>query len=260
MPTISWRINAERVALVGWSRAILLQLAHPLVAAGVDEHSTFRGGPFAAVTRLHHTVRAMLSLTFGDDAARRDTVERIRAIHRRVHGTLPEAAGRFAAGTPYSAEDPRLLLWVHATLLDSIPLFYDRVVARLSRAERDAYCDEAAPIAIALGARDADVPRTWAALRTYMESTVASGELAVGGQARALARAVLSPPVARALWPAGWANRIVTLGLLPADIRAQYGFTWSPAAQRRCDRVLDAVAFARRHAPAPLAFWPESRR
>ena len=61
--------------LLGWSRAILLQLAHPLVAAGVAEHSTFRGGPLTAVARLHHTVRAMLALTFGDAPARERTLD-----------------------------------------------------------------------------------------------------------------------------------------------------------------------------------------
>src|SRR5688500_9884495 len=101
--TISHRINAERIVLPGWSRAILLQLAHPLVAAGVAEHSTFRGGPLTAAVRLHHTVRAMLALTFGDEATREAALEGIRAIHRRVHGRLPVAAGRFPEGTPYSA-------------------------------------------------------------------------------------------------------------------------------------------------------------
>ena len=64
--SITWRVNAERIVLLGWARAILLQLAHPLVAAGVFDHSGFRGTPYAAASRLYHTVHAMLSLTFGD--------------------------------------------------------------------------------------------------------------------------------------------------------------------------------------------------
>ena len=64
--TISWRINAERFVLLGWGRAILLQFAHPLVAAGVAEHSSFRESGAAAVRRLHLTVKAMLALAFGD--------------------------------------------------------------------------------------------------------------------------------------------------------------------------------------------------
>jgi len=256
---VSWRVNAERLMLLAWSRAILLQLAHPLVAAGVAEHSTFRGGALTAVMRLHDTVRAMLSLTFGDEPARERTLETIRAIHRRVNGRLPDAVGPFARGTAYSAEDPALLLWVHATLLDSIPPMYDRVVAPLSMAERDAYCEEAAAIAIALGARDADVPRTWAALRRYVDTTLASGTIAVGAQARELADAVLAPPGARAVWPVARVNRLVTLGLLPAAVREQYGFPWSRNAERRVEAVLGVMRMFRRGAPRWLACWPEAR-
>ena len=245
--------------LLGWSRAILLQLAHPMVAAGVDEHSTFRAGPFAAAGRLHHTVRAMLSLTFGDTPARDATLEQIRAIHRRVNGRMPEAAGGYAAGTPYSAEDPRLLLWVHATLVDSMPIVYESLVAPLTAAEHDAYCEEAAPIAVALGAREADVPRTRAGMRAYVAAMLASPEIEVSRQARALADAVLAPPFAPAIAPVAWANRLVTAGLLPPRVRAQYGLAWTARSDRQLERVLTTIAIARRLTPAGLAQWPEAR-
>lgn len=245
--------------LLGWGRAILLQLAHPLVAAGVSEHSTFRGGPLTAVARLHQTVRAMLALTFGDPRASAAAIDGIRTIHRRVHGTLPDAAGRFAAGTPYSAEDPDLLLWVHATLLDSIPLVFDRVVRPLSDHERDRYCDEAAWVAIALGAREAEVPRTWDALRAYLAATYASGSIAVSAEAREVATAVLAPPLASLVAPMTWANRLVTVGLLPAHVRQQYGFDWTPARERSLGRVLRLTAGVRAVTPRALAWWPEAR-
>src|SRR5688572_4623560 len=75
---IAHRVNAERVVLLGWGRAILMQLAHPLVAAGVYEHSSFRATPWAAASRLHATVRAMLALTFGTDAEREHALHGIR--------------------------------------------------------------------------------------------------------------------------------------------------------------------------------------
>lgn len=255
---VSSRINAERVILLGWSRAILLQLAHPLIAAGVDEHSTFRGGPVTAAVRLHHTVHAMLALIFGTPAAQAQTLEHIRAIHRRVNGRLPAAAGRFPAGTPYSAEDPELLRWVHATLVESMILAYDVLVAPLSPAERDAYCEEGAPIAIALGARDHEVPRRWEALHAYVASMLASDALAVSPQARRLADAVIAPPLAWAIAPATWTNRLVTASLLPPRIRDEYGFTWRPGDQRRAERVLRTVAALRRLAPAWMTQWSQS--
>lgn len=258
--TVTWRVNAERVVLLGWTRAILLQLAHPLVAAGVDDHSTFRERPWSFATRLHHTVRAMLALTFADDAGREAAFEGIRAIHRRVHGTLREDAGRWKTGTPYSAEDPDLVLWVHATLLDSVPLAYNLFVAPLTAAEQDAYCAEAAPVAIALGARPDDVPRSWAAARAYLEREYASGTIAVSAQARGVAREVLSPALAPLIAPAAWTNRVLTLGLLPPPIREQYGFAWRPRDQRLLDRLVPAIRRLRRATPARLAQWPESHR
>ena len=260
MQGVARRINAERVVLFGWSRAILLQLSHPLIAAGVAEHSSFRGGPFTAAARLHHTVRAMLSLTFGTPVAREETLERIRGIHSRVRGRLATTAGPFPAGTPYFADDPDLLLWVHATLLDSIPLVYEHLVAPLSAAERDAYCDEAADTAIALGARPAEVPRTWADLRTYVEATYQSGRLVVSEQAGQVATAVLAPRMAWLIAPAAAANRLVTVGLLPDALRRQFGFSWSEGEERRLRTVLRAIHATRRLVPGQLPFWPEARR
>jgi uncharacterized protein (DUF2236 family) len=256
---VSRRINAERLMLLGWSRAILLQLAHPLVAAGVAEHSSFRGGPFAAAARLHHTVRAMLSLTFGDAAQRATTLEHIRAIHRRVHGHLGVATGHFPAGTPYSAEDPALLLWVHVTLLDSIPLVYERLVAPLTDADRDAYCEDAATIAIDLGARSDEVPRTWSDVKRYANNAYASGAIAVGDPARALAAAVLAPPFAGMIAPIAWTNRLITIGLLPDVVRQQYGFPWSERRERRLQQTFAVFHRVRRLCPPHWALWPEAR-
>lgn len=258
-PPISCRINAERIVLLGWSRAILLQLAHPLVAAGVADHSSFRDGGLAAARRLHLTVRAMLALTFGGAQGRAAALDGIRAIHRRVHGRLPVAAGRFAAGTAYSAEDPDLVLWVHATLLESIPMIYDRVVQPLTAAARDAYCAEAASIAIDLGAREGDVPRTWETLRAYVDGMHACGSIAVSAQARELAAAVLAPPFALVVAPAAWMNRLMTVGLLPDRIRTEYGFTWNARRAQTLARATSLVRLARRLTPSALALWPEAK-
>src|SRR5262245_33757966 len=148
---ISRRINAERLLLVAWLRAILLQFAHPLIAAAVADHSTFRGSTTGAFARLRQTLDAMLALTFGTELEREEAVEGIRAIHRRVHGALAEPSGQFSAGTSYSAEDPRLLTWVHATLIESMVLVYEELIAPLTEPERDRYCEDAAELAVALG-------------------------------------------------------------------------------------------------------------
>ena len=242
--TLSRRVNAERLVLLGWSRAILLQLAHPLVAAGVADHSGFRASPAAAFMRLHSTVRSMLALTFGDEEQRERTLEHIRTIHRRVNGHLAADVGPYPAGTRYSAEDPALVLWVHATLLDSVPLVYDLLVRRLGDDERDTYCREAAPVAIALGAREQDVPTTWSALRAYLDRMYGTG----------------APPGAAVVAPAGWINDLLTIGLLPEPIREGYGFTWSPGRQRALLVLLTALRQGRRLMPDAVALWRGARR
>jgi uncharacterized protein (DUF2236 family) len=258
--SITARINAERLALSGWCRAILLQVAHPLVAAGVAEHSSFRGGALAPVLRLRSTVRAMLAISFGAPDAQHRALEGIRTIHRRVHGRLGHGVGVYQAGTPYSAEDPALLLWVHATLLESVVLVHERLVSDLTAAEKDAYCAESAWTAVALGAFDPDVPRTWRALNRYMEVEYASGRIAVGEEARALADAVLGPPLGRLVWPALWLNRTLTIGWLPPVLRRQYGYRWTPGRARRFEYTLRALRLSRSITPRTVALWPEARR
>jgi uncharacterized protein (DUF2236 family) len=245
--------------LLGWVRAILLQFAHPLIAAGVTEHSSFRGGMGAALSRLHHTVGAMLALTFGGEDDRERALEAIRTIHRRVHGSLSESCGRFPAGTPYSAEDPALLLWVHATLIDSILRVYDRLVAPLSDTDRDAYCVDAAEVAIALGAHAQEVPRSWPSLQAYLDAQYASGIIEPCTQARLLAVAVLSPASGPLGVPVTATLTLVAAGLLPERIRDAYGFSWNGRRQRLFGGVMTAVRIVRRGLPRRVAWWPEAR-
>jgi len=246
---VPWRINAERLVVLGWVRAILLQLAHPLIAAGVAEHSTFRASTSNALSRLHQTVGAMLAISFGDAQAREAALETIRTIHRRVHGTLATACGPFPAGTPYTAEDPALLLWVHATLVHSIVVVYEELVAPLTDGDRDIYCADAAAVAVALGADSETVPRSWDALRAYVQSQIASGSIAPCTQARELAAALLMTPVLR----------LVGAGLLSDQLRRAYGFKWNPRRERAFRAAQTALRVARRMTPRRVAWWPAAR-
>jgi uncharacterized protein (DUF2236 family) len=257
---ISQRLNGERVILLGWTRAILLQFAHPLVAAGVAAHSTFRASRLAPFERLRHTINAMRLVTYGDAETHARAIASIRAIHRRVRGELSETVGPFPAGTSYSADDPALLLWVHATLIESMIIVYDTCVRPLSRAERDQYCVEAAVSAIELGVNEDEVPRSWNALTQYLEAQYASGRIGIGRDARQLAARLLSPPFAWALWPAVAINRVLTIGWMPAHLRAPYGFRWNGWDRWSAARCARAVRAIRRLLPRRLALWPEYRK
>ncbi|MEO7191179.1 MAG: oxygenase MpaB family protein [Vicinamibacterales bacterium] len=257
---VTQTINGERIVLLGWSRAILLQLAHPLVAAAVAEHSSFRSGQFAPLRRLGHTVRAMLAITFGDSVSRSAAIHAIQSIHRRVHGALTTSVGPWPIGTPYSAEDPALLLWVHLTLVQSMVITYESIVSPLTDAQRDAYCAETAGTAVELGVDAAAVPCRWSELEDGLQRSYASGEICVGAEARHLAATILSPPLGWWAWPGLALNRIITLGLLPSDVRSQYGLEWDEAHDRSFRRCCGALARGRKAAPAALALWRDYRR
>lgn len=253
-------MNRERLARLGWSRAILLQAAHPLVAAGIADHSAFQSGARAASRRLRATIQAMRAITCGDDASRAAAIAHIRQAHRRVHGALGAPVGAYPAGTRYSADDPALVLWAHAAKVESTVIVYERFVGVLSPEARDAYCDEAAATAIALGAAAEQVPRTWSALARYLEAEYASGRIAVSADARAIADALLFPPWLAVPPPVAWMNRLVTIGLLPDALRQQYRYGWNARRARQLDRLCRALGGLRRGVPAVVAWWPDARR
>ncbi len=257
---ITWRIAGERLSLLAWPRAILLQLAHPLVAAGVADHSSFRGSPIAPLARLHATVRAMRRLTFGSDAEAAVVVRHILSIHDRVNGQLRDTTGVHARGAHYSAHDPALLLWVHATLLDSHVRVLEPVLGPFTPDERDQYCRETAPFAVMLGAAPDQVPHTWAQLQAWVALEIESGRVAVGADARGLAPAVLRPGLGRLVWPLAQGAELITVGTLPPGIRSGYGFPWNATREHRMHRALAALRGIRRRIPDVLARWPEARR
>jgi len=226
----AWRLNRESMLLLGAGpRALLLQIAHPAVAAGVDEHSDFRVDPWS---RLLATIRSYLTIVYGTTPAARAEIRRLNALHRRI------------TGPGYAARDPELSLWVHATLIDSTIVANDAWLQPLSRSRRAAFYAETRPIARAFGVPDGLLPVDLDAFERYLADMLSpGGPVHVSAIARELGRAVLEPPLAPlAAWlPGGkavrpWLARIPVatyawtlwpaVGLLPARVREGYGLRW----------------------------------
>jgi uncharacterized protein (DUF2236 family) len=248
--SISWEINREAIAVAGWGRAILMQLAHPAVAAGVHDHTTFRGSLRASFRRFHSTVSAMLAITFGDREEMIAAAAGINTIHDRVRGSVAADANE-----TYSAHDPELQRWVHATLVESIPLTYALLVRPLTPAERDRYCTESALMEPLLGMPAGWLPRASAALDDYISAMLASGRLTVTATSRALANAVLYPPHWRLLWPAFRPLQLLTIGTLPPSLRNAYGFTWRERDARALGRWLRLLRVLVRVLPPFARRW-----
>lgn len=257
--SVSRKIQGETVLLLGWGSAMLMQFAHPLVARGVADHSGFRRDTGAPWVRLQRTLHAMLALTFGTEEQVAAAAGAINAVHDRVHGTLPQSDGRYPAGTTYSARDPTLLAWVHATCLDAFMRTYELYVGALSPEEKDRYCAESSRVAPRLGIPSGHLPMTAEELAASMGRMLTSGQIEVTDTARRLARDLFTPALPVVARPAMWVVRLLAVGLLSARIRQAYGFPWSPR-HRVTFRV--CVWLVRRTLPLwppVLRYWPAAR-
>jgi uncharacterized protein (DUF2236 family) len=245
----AWRIDREVLILAGGTCALLMQLAHPAVAAGVEQHSDFRADPFA---RLRRTLTSSFDVVFGSVYRAERAIRRMNAIHSAVRGSVP------GTGEAYFARDPRLLLWVHATLIDTALRVYDRYVSPLADADAQRYYAESAEIAVRLGVPQAALPGTLDGLRAEMAAMIASGEVRVSPTARSLAPSVLYPTAVppRFVWEVG---HLVSMSVMPDALRRGYGIRWSAGRDRGMRRAAAVIRGALPLVPAPLRFVPQYR-
>ena len=254
------RINQEAVVVLGWGRAILLQLAHPLVAAAVADHSDYWSGALPYLRRTKRTVGSMLDLTFGTPDEVQLTADRINTIHERVHGHLKEGTRCFPAGTPYTATDPGLLTWVHVTLIDSQLRAYETFVEALDTSEKDRYCSETAEFASLLKVPSGLLPTTHEELTGHLNVAYGDGTIQVTDTARRLSRDLLYPPGGILATSFLGLGRLTSVGLLPDSIRLAYGFRWDRGRERRFDTATGVIKRARRLSPRFVREWAVARR
>jgi uncharacterized protein (DUF2236 family) len=221
------RVHREKVVALSGPRALLMMAAHPVAFEGFFMATGSLDDPYK---RLRRTAEVMDAVTWGPKAEADRSTRRVRAMHARARGVLPRAAGRFPAGTTWAADDPELLLWIVACLVDSAVLVHERYVDRLTPAERDAYWADYRVVARLFGLVDEDMPATWNEFESYMSDMLASGDLVVTPMARKVGiEVVLRPPAPLKVRPLLELTNFITVGLLPGDIRRGYGFSWDPA-------------------------------
>jgi len=247
--SVTWKVGRETAILLGGARAVLMQIAHPLVAMGVSEHSAYMSDPFG---RTWNTFLLGQMLTFGSSKTAQRAARTINRLHQHVHGTLSARAGVYESGTPYDARDPELLLWVHATLIDTILLMYPLLVGPLSAGEQEQYYQESKASGRLLGLSSAQMPRTLYDLQQYINEVVYSDRLAATPQARELARQVLFPPLSRRMRPLMHLNLQLTCALLPEPIRAIYGLEWDSWRQHVFDISTWSVRTIMPHLPTHM--------
>jgi uncharacterized protein (DUF2236 family) len=212
-----WRVHRDRSFPLAGMRSLIIQALHPLAMAGVAQHSDWKRDPFG---RLAATSGYVLTVTYGDTASALAAAERVRAVHKHVRGVDSET------GLAYSAEDPALLLWIHAALVDSIVTIVQRYGRGLDAAEADRYVAEMVRFAEIVGVPAEQVPASVDALQRYLLSV---DLLQATPAARDAISVVLDPPGldtdTRSMW-----NDIgqVAIGTLPDWAREMYGFAAPP--------------------------------
>jgi uncharacterized protein (DUF2236 family) len=215
--SIVWRVNRDRSFPLSGIRSLMMQALHPLAMAGVAQHSNWRQDPFG---RLAATSSYLLVTTYGDMASAHAAAARVRSVHKHVRGVDPET------GLPYSAEDPDLLLWVHAAMVDSIVEVVRRYGRGLDDADADRYVAEMVPFAEIVGVPVEQVPASAQALHRYIESVEL---LQATPAAKDAIGVVLDPPGLEDDMRDLWRDLgQVAVGTLPSWAREMYGFAEPP--------------------------------
>lgn len=249
------KIHRERAIALSGPRALLMQAAHPLAVSGLLSHSSALDEPYERLARTAQTLRA---IGFGSRTEADEVTRHVRAMHRRVQGRLPSAVGPYAAGTPYRADDPELLLWVLFTLVDSGLVVYRKYVGSLSRRDEAAYWEDYKVIGGLFGLRDRDMPDSIDDLDAYRGDMLSGDRLFVTDWARRRAREiVLEPPIPWKVRPLLETVNFVTIALLPDSIRRQYGFSPLPPALVRKALVAGGAEYVKR---ALLPILPDRLR
>lgn len=230
--SISWKVNREAALFLGAGRASLLQLAHPWVAAALDQHSNLRSDPLA---RFHNTFRVVFTMLFGTRGQALASSQHLYQLHTRIQGPVPESAGAWPAGSKYRANEVPALVWVYATLIESALLAYDAVLPPLTPAERETYYAESKRMAALFGIPGRALPPDWAGFETYMQTMYDSNQLAVNHLSLDLARRVMH---GRGSWVPvpGW-YRHLTTAWMPERLRGEFALAFGPREQASAARA-----------------------
>ena len=247
--SVMWRIDREAAVFLGAGRTLLLQLAHPWVAAAIAQHSRTLADP---IGRFHRTFNVVFTMVFGSTG---QALAAARALHRRhddISGVLTESAGAFPAGSSYRANDVAALRWVYATLIDSALVAYQLVRPPLSNNEREQYYAESRLFAALFGIPQRALPEGWAGFGDYVAEMIGSDSLAVGSAARRIATELFSGAGTGWHIPAWY--RALTARQMPVHLRHDFGLAYGPMEHRAAERALSVLRYIYPLMPSSLRY------
>lgn len=222
--SMHWRLFREPTLLLGGLRAILLQVANPLIGAGIAANSNFRSD---LLGRARRTFVAMYELVFGGREEALEAARRVHNVHRRVEGTASAAEGNRWAGKHYRALCPELQAWVLGTCMDSAMLTHETFVEPVSAEDKERFYQESQCMALQFGLLPETRPASWAAFQRWMADELEGDGIVAGPTALELATDLFNSKYTR-----GPLDEVLTAGLLPPRWREAYGLRWGAAEQR----------------------------
>ena len=230
--SISWKINRESALFLGAGRAALLQLAHPWVAAALDQHSSLLHNP---ISRFHNTFRTVFTMVFGsaDQAFRASRF--LHTLHTRIRGKIPASVAGYEKDSLYEANQISALRWVYATLIESAVYAYECVLPPLTDAERAAYYGEARMLAGLFGIPPEALPPDWSAFKTYVYEMCQSKTLGVSERSHFMAHRLLAGSGSW-IMPPRW-YRALTTEWMPPRFRVEFGLRFGRAEEVSADRA-----------------------
>jgi uncharacterized protein (DUF2236 family) len=246
------RVHDEHlVGLLYGQRALCIGALAPLNYVGTSLHSYAKLTPFK---RLAHTGKAFEKIYFGTRAEADQVLSYVQHQHEQVKGELPEDAGPFPAGTPYSAFDPDLMLWTVAVIADSAQCFYELLIRRLAPAEREALWQDYIRFAELFGMPRDAAPPTYEAFRAWYRERLASEDMYLTEEARYIGYATaFEIPMPRIQQPGKRVHDLLMLGSMPRRVRELYGLTFTAGQRSAFNLAVRGIRMARRLTPGPLA-------
>jgi uncharacterized protein (DUF2236 family) len=243
-----WRYTREVALPMVGMRAVMLQIAHPAVASAGVRNSRFRE---EFLPRAWRTFSSMYCIQFGTLEEALRSARRVHAMHCRVRGTVLPEASEASAGAQYRANDPGLLRWVLATMIDSGVLAFDLLLEPLAHAERERFYQDMRLLGLVLGLADEDMPPTFAEFSRYFDRMLVSDELEVGSVALELGHFLFNKG-----WSAGQLDEVWAAGLLPERFRDAYRLPWSRSRRFLFDRMRGQLRRTLRRLPSGLRYVP----
>jgi len=247
--SMTWRIDREAIIFLAAGRALLLQLAHPWIAAAIAEHSR---APAEPIVRFHRTFSVVFTLVFGTIDQAFAAARSLHQRHSRVTGFLPQTAGPFKAGSRYCANHISALRWVYASLGESALMAHEIVFGGLSAADRARHYSESQLFAGMLGIPRSAVPGGYLGLASYTQAMLNSDVLTVSAAARRLADQIFSGSGSWLRAPASY--QALTAGMLPDRLRQDFGLAYGQAERRASERMVKRLRRAYFVAPRRLRY------